>query len=169
MTIIFSTIHGSRLYGLNHANSDEDRLIVYDSNRTARHVHRGRDDVVHVGLVDFLNKATSGSHQSLEALFSPYKEWEKEEFKPLLESIVVPAAGVREKYLRTIKRFSFGEFKRRRHGIRLAYCLWDLQQFGRFNPRLTPERKKLCTSLAWNRYGNALLMEVENLLSEPLT
>lgn len=167
MTVIFRTIHGSRLYGLNHAKSDEDLMVVYDDERTALHVHRGQDDTVHVGFNDFLNKALSGSHQSLEALFSPFKEWEQEQYRPFLEGIIVPVAGIREKYVRTIKRFSFGDFKLRRHAVRLAYSLVDLQKYGRFNPRLSPERVKESTQIAWNLYGNALRLEIRKRLSQP--
>src|SRR6187431_1837508 len=115
MSIIFSTIHGSRLYGLDHAGSDDDQYVVYEEKRGARQSVTGKDDITRVGLHDFLDKAFSGSHQSVEALFSPYKVWELDEYRPFIENAVIPAGGIREKYMRTIKKFSFEDFKRRRH------------------------------------------------------
>ena len=74
---IFTTTHGSRLYGFAHADSDFDTFTVTDS--TSRRVKQSVDgegnDRAIVGINRFLNLAVSGSHQSVEALFSPVKEW----------------------------------------------------------------------------------------------
>lgn len=138
MSIIFETIHGSRLYGLHHENSDHDRYVIFDDTRRAKQKFDGTNDVTRVGISDFLSKAFSGSHQSLEALFSPVKEWHDEHYRPLIEGAVVPAGGVRDKYMRTIKAFSLtDDFKRRRHALRLAIALRDMTVYGKFNPRLT--------------------------------
>lgn len=139
--VIFSTIHGSRLYGLDHAGSDHDDFIVTTSDREkARHRHTEDYDVVTVGWNSFLNKAILGSHQSLEALFSPFQVWESHfEYQPFVASLRINGSDVFEKYERTIHKFCFGDYKRRRHACRLWLNLRDLRAYGRFNPRLTPE------------------------------
>ena len=135
--LIFSTIHGSRLYGLHHENSDEDRFEVYATKDKILQGFEEGDDWVSVGLDHFLKVAREGSHQSLEALYSPFKVWAMPEYYAMIEGFrVPPAAGVREAYERTIERFCSGDFKRRRHALRLALNLRDLQRYARFNPRL---------------------------------
>lgn len=154
---IFSTLHGSRLYGMAHADSDNDQMIVYADERKAVHKHIGKDDTVHVGLVDFLNKAFSGSHQSLEALFSPYKVYYNEAYKPMLEAAVVPAnIELRDKYRRTIHKFCHGTFKQRRHALRLALNLRELTLEGRFDPRLSWDDVQYITDRATTFEGDDL-------------
>lgn len=138
--VIFSTIHGSRLYGLDHEGSDHDDFIVTTSDREkARHRHTEDYDVVTVGWDSFLTKALSGSHQSLEALFSPFKVWESHfEYQPFVENLRINGSDVFEKYERTIHKFCFGDYKMRRHACRLTLDLRSLRFAGRFNPRLTP-------------------------------
>lgn len=136
--IIFSTIHGSHLYGLANEGSDVDEFIVTNSIRpNAKHSVRadGVDQAV-LGLDVFLRRIQEGSHQSVEALFSPYKDWnpEYQYLEPMLESYRIGGAGVFAKYERTVKKFCYGDFKRRRHAVRLALNLQSLRVFGRFNP-----------------------------------
>ncbi len=162
MGVIFSTIHGSRLYGLDHAGSDDDQFIVFEEKRQARQSVSGKDDIVRVGLHDFLDKAYGGSHQSVEALFSPFKVWEAEEYRPFLDHAVIPAGAVREKYMRTIKKFSFEDFKRRRHAVRLGFSVIGMQSEGRFNPRLSPMQIIEATDLANNLWGLPLYREIQD-------
>lgn len=134
---IFSTIHGSHLYGMAHADSDLDTYVVYADKRKAEQTVENGIDTVRVGLVDFLDKAFSGSHQSLEALFSRKKIYFNENYRPMIEACTVPVnLDLAEKYRRTIHKFSFGTLKQRRHAMRLAINLGDLRAFGRFNPTL---------------------------------
>ena len=49
------------------------------------------------------------------------------------------ANNATDTYLRTIKSFCYdGSYKRKRHSLRLALNLHDLQRYGRFNPTLSP-------------------------------
>jgi hypothetical protein len=170
VTVIFSTIHGSRLYGFNHAGSDEDQYIVFEEKISAKQSVSGKDDILRTGLHDFLDKAFSGSHQSLEALMSQEKVYEAEEYRPFLENARVPAAGVRVKYIRTIKKFCFEDFKRRRHAVRLGYNLADLYALdGRFNPRLSDERIDDANLLADSHWGLDLLRNIESRIESPST
>lgn len=165
MALIFETIHGSNLYGMAHEGSDRDMYYVYADGRKARQSVSGDDDVVRVGWDDFLEKALSGSHQSLEALFSPVKVWHDERYRPYVEGIVVPAGPVREKYMRTIKKFSYGDFKRRRHALRLALNLQELTRRGKFNPELTRPEVDNITLLALVYHGDELY-EIAKMFTE---
>jgi hypothetical protein len=134
--VIFRTVHGSRLYGFANADSDADTYVVTTSERTRPRQHvNGDTDTVTVGWDTFLRYAMGGSHQSVEALFSPAKQWESHtELAPLLDGVRVTGGEVFAKYERTIRAFCFGDFKRRRHAVRLASNLGDLRDCGRFNP-----------------------------------
>ena len=139
MTIIFTTVHGSRLYGFAHGGSDYDAFTVTDErDRKLRQVVTGNEDRTTVGIDYFLELAFSGSHQACEALFSPVKEWGTTYgYRPMLERIRIGGGEAFAKYERTIRKFCYGDLKRRRHAIRLAHNLADLREYGRFNPRTT--------------------------------
>lgn len=129
---IFRTVHGSRLYGFEHAGSDYDTFIVTDSSaRRSRQFIAGDQDTFEVGIHRFLELALSGSHQSVEALFSPVKEWADTaaaaRWRPLIEGARVGGPEVFEKYERTIRKFCYGDFKRRRHAVRLRLNLDELR------------------------------------------
>lgn len=158
MAIIFTTIHGSHLYGFAHEGSDVDRFTVTDSTRKRARQTIGDEDHVRVGINTFLIRALGGSHQSVEALFSPYKEW-NEDFaymKPFLDNMVVCGSEVYAKYERTIKKFCYGDFKRRRHACRLFLNLRELRQSGRFNPRLDEDQIQYVNSMAMARSNDDL-------------
>lgn len=157
MSLIFSTPHGSVLYGLNHAGSDRDMMYVHDDHRRARQRVVDGEDYVNVGLGDFLAKATGGAHQYLEALFSPMKIYHNSSYRPMLESYRVPAGWIRGKYMRTIRHFSYGDtLKRRRHALRLALALNHMAIDGRFNPQLDPRVAHRITKLAEEFSGDGL-------------
>lgn len=155
---IFRTIHGSHLYGFAHAGSDMDSYVVTTSSRSRPHQSvRGDADVVRVGWNTFLAYATGGSHQSVEALFSPLKSWEAhEELRPFVESMRIGGAEVYAKYERTIRAFCFGDFKRRRHAVRLSSNLNDLRRNGRFNPRCSSDLRSRSAELAEALEGERL-------------
>lgn len=141
MTEVFRTIHGSHLYGLAHDGSDRDLFIVtFEDRGHARQTVSGEDDVVRVGWRTFLERAAGGSHQSCEALFSPYKRWTPEglALRPMIEGFRVGGGDVTHKYERTIRKFAYGDFKKRRHAARLWINLTDLRRTGRFWPVLQP-------------------------------
>lgn len=156
--VIFETVHGSRLYGLAHADSDHDVFRVTTTpRRRARHGQRGGEDVCEVGICLFFERALSGSHQSVEALFSPLKVWHDERFRALIEGSRVCGSSVFEKYERTIRKFAFGDFKRRRHACRLAMNLAELRAHGRFNPVMSHDQVMQATAAADRYEGDALL------------
>jgi hypothetical protein len=164
MADIFTTVHGSRLYGWARGDSDYDRFTVTDSPRvkarqTVVKTNGGREiDHVRVGFNGFLIKALGGSHQSVEALMSPLKEWneEFEHLKPFLDNLVVCGPEVYQKYERTIRAFCFGDFKRRRHAARLSLNLAALRDCGRFNPIMDSVDREWATRCATELEGERL-------------
>lgn len=156
--ILFATRHGSRLYGFQTESSDEDWFIVTDSNRR-RTTHTVEDvlDVTQMGWDDFLAEALRGSHQSLEAAFSTEKIWlQGGDERAYLDGLRVTGTDVFNAYRRTIRKFSFGDFKQRRHAVRLAGNLLDLQHRGRFDPSLSYREAAFAGNLAENLAGSVL-------------
>lgn len=177
MTVIFSTIHGSRLYGLDHASSDRDTFTVVTDDHdfgdeVTKQQVRGygdqRTDDITMPLTHFLKRAHNGSHQSLEALFSPLKEWNPAEtrWEPWLASIRITSPEVFTTYERTIRKFAFADFKRRRHAVRLSLDLSDLRFQGWFNPRLSASEVTYANEMATTLSGKALLRELDIPLSD---
>lgn len=139
---ILQTIHGSHLYGLNHAASDEDWYYVdYRGHDRAYHTVKGGLDVSIRSMESFLKQVMHGSPQALEALFSEEKIVDPE-YAPMLENSYAGGREVFETYERTIKAFSYGDFKMVRHSYRLRLNLWELRKFQRFNPRLDGDQIK---------------------------
>lgn len=152
-SLIFSTVHGSHLYGLAHADSDLDVYYVYEGTGTKlSQSMAGQDDSVRGSLDAFLQRAYTGSHQSVEALFSERKEYAPgmyEKYGHMLDNLYIGGAEVYAKYERTIKKFSHSEdFKRRRHACRLSLNLHTLRNYGRFNPELSQPAITLCDNYA---------------------
>lgn len=159
--IIFYTRHGSRLYGLHHEGSDYDTYTVTTSlkNKAQHDVNKVTgEDKVRVGLDTFLIRVHEGSHQALEALFSPYKVWNPDYYhlQPMIDSYRVAGPEVYAKYERTIKHFCYGELKQRRHAVRLYLNLADMRQDGRFDPRVSETDLRLINSAAQRNSGDDL-------------
>ena len=151
-------MHGSRLYGLSHGGSDHDRYIVTTGDYRPRHDVTGGSDTVMIGLTRFLTYARMGSHQSVEALFSPCKVWHSKQgqIEPFLRQMKVTGPFVAGKYERTIHSFCYGDFKKRRHAARLSFNLADLRRYGRFSPIMPRDDIQLATELATQLEGDDL-------------
>lgn len=143
MEILFSTIHGSKLYGLSNKDSDTDYYTVV-ANPVARKGSKfakqtmsdGIDSMI-VDIGTWLRMCSEGVPQALEAMYST---------KPIVDKIGPLRAGwqcgttVYDTYLRTIKSFALSEgYKAKRHALRLAINLAQIGEYGRFNPTLTNE------------------------------
>jgi hypothetical protein len=152
--ILYKTVHGSRLYGLSHENSDYDWYTVVDKVKTSKakfSTHKVIDETDSV-VVDFgtwVDQCTKGVPQALEAMFSSMATVDEiEEFR---SSFYVGSGQVYDRYLRTIKSFAYSEkdpFKRKRHALRLALNMKQMRGYGRFNPTLGRVESALVTSLA---------------------
>jgi len=152
-TVLFKTVHGSRLYGLAHENSDEDFYTVVDKvkNRKARYARQsivGDEDSMVVDFGTWVDMCKSGVPQALEAMFSDMAvEDHIEEFR---KSFRV-GTQCYDRYLRTIKSFALSEtdpFKRKRHSLRLALNFRQMREYGRFNPTLSKHQAEGITWVA---------------------
>lgn len=152
--VIFSTVHGSHLYGLAGPNSDVDSFTVTTSDaRHARQNKIGEADSTFIGWDTWLEYVFSGSHQSVEALFSRRKVWTDDDvrraYEPMLDGMRITGGDVLAKYGRTVTKFAHAQdFKRRRHACRLWLNMQDLRWDGRFEPEMTDREKLWATELA---------------------
>jgi predicted nucleotidyltransferase len=145
MDVLFKTVHGSRLYGLSHANSDEDFYTVVSKVKTKKakystHKIVGDVDSVVVDLGTWLRYCEMGVPQALEAMFSNMALVDR--LTPLRVHYHV-GTQVYDRYLRTIKSFALNDetdtrvnFKKKRHAMRLALNMYEMRGRGRFNPTL---------------------------------
>lgn len=142
-TILLRAIHGSRLYGLSHADSDEDFYVVTPTKKTLKAINASQTiqdkiDTTTVDFATFVRMAERGIPQALEAMFSQMSK--SDFFEDYRQGYYASAPTVIHTYMRTIKSFSLSDtFKRRRHALRLAHNLNELLYTGRFNPTLSPK------------------------------
>lgn len=164
--IVFTTVHGSRLYGLNHADSDDDSMIVYNDKRKPLHVKRGDLDVIHVGLPWLLDNAYKGSVQFVEAVFSHDKVWTDPSWRPMFDTMRIPVAAVRETFTRTIRTFVHMDTqKSRQHAVRLGLALHDIRvNDGWYDPKLTERQQFTVRALATLYRGDDLLKAIEEII-----
>lgn len=155
MTVILETIHGSHLYGMNHADSDRDIFRVLATTGRTKHKITEESDLTQMPLDRFLENVFHGSHQSCEALFSPLATVDPK-YCPMFDNIRVTGADVFARYRRTIHAFSYGPMKQRRHAVRLGFNLSDLRKYGRFNPRLTDDQKMKVVVISQLYWGQSL-------------
>ncbi len=151
-TILFKTVHGSRLYGLAYAGSDNDFYTVVTKAETdhrfgkqtrARYAKQkiiGNEDSFVVDFGTWIEMCKSGVPQALEAMFSDMVIGNDliEDYRRSFRA----GSQVFPKYLDTIKSFALAEdptTKKRRHALRLALNLNQMAKTGRFNPTLSEE------------------------------
>lgn len=151
MHVLFKTIHGSHLYGLSHENSDRDFYTVVDkvkSNkaRFAKQTITGDEDSMVVDFGTWLGLCSKGVPQALEAMFSKMAVHDD---IPYFRQGFKVGTEVYDTYLRTIKSFIMtGEYKKKRHGLRLALNLNSIREFGKFDPTLDPLQVEIVSELA---------------------
>lgn len=142
--VLLHTVHGSHLYGLNHADSDMDYYIVVADedkiNTKARQKIIDGIDTTVVGYGMFMEMCFKGVPQALEAMFSGKATID--ELKAFREAYRAGGAGMIDVYRRTIYNFTYesrqGE-KYKKHAVRLMLNLNSLLQFEKFNPTLTSD------------------------------
>jgi len=149
--VLFKTRHGSHLYGLNHADSDEDFYTVLDKvpNKRPKYakqkVYADGTDSMTVDFGTWLNMCVDGVPQALEAMFAFGDVVQHDELGDFRAGFYV-STGASARYLRTIRSFCYTQDpKRKRHGLRLALNMYDFTRAGRFNPTLTPNEAAYVT------------------------
>lgn len=151
MDTLLETIHGSRLYGLNHATSDQDyyKVVTFleGTRRKGQSLSVTGGDLFVVPLSRFVEQAGEGVHQALEAMYSPFAPASpldafRSSFQPDMRS-------VRRNYSSAINgALKQNTLKRRKHAVRLALNLMTLLERGRFNPHLSDGQIELVHELA---------------------
>ena len=138
--LLFRTVHGSRLYGTAHADSDYDWFEVYgfEKGRSKQKI-TGDLDVVRTSLDSFLWSASRGVPQFLEAMFSTQAEVNK--IRYITEVFRPGMVETRTTYKRTIKSLwkkglETDNLKFCRHAVRLHLNLEQMEAGGRFDPTL---------------------------------
>jgi hypothetical protein len=125
-----------------HEGSDRDYYEVVRDNPTVktRYSRQSIRDGVDTNVVDlstFLHFVEIGVPQACEALFS--QKADVDLISDMRSSYRLTSSSW-DRYLRTALNFigSSGDFKRLRHGVRLALNLRTIRTTGRFDPTLTP-------------------------------
>lgn len=166
-TLLFSTPHGSHLYGTATPTSDRDTYEVYTSvpHVRAGWAHQsiaGGDDRFRIEFGTWLHQCHAGVPQALEAMFSPVASYDaigafRAGFR--VGSTVVPT------FLRTIRHFTAtGDLKRRRHALRLGLNARDILRYGRYNPALTAEDLAWVTRMAERLHGDEAAAVAESVI-----
>ena len=141
-TVLFKTVHGSRLYNLANADSDNDYFTLCTNRpktraRYAKQSITGQEDSLVMDFSTWLQSCQKGVPQALEAMFSTMAI--VDEIAAFRASYRV-GTGVFDTYFRTIKSFALQEgHKKKRHALRLALNLREMAETGRFNPTLSSE------------------------------
>lgn len=154
MTVLLDMVHGSHLYGLATANSDLDRFVVLDEApsgtkraRWAKQTIRDGVDTLCVDLGTFGRYSMMGSHQYVEAMMAPSEACDVDLLKEYRSQFRVAGFEYRRKYVGAIRNFAGLDewkdgptLKSRRHAIRLAWCLRELEATGRCTVRLSQDK-----------------------------
>lgn len=149
-TMLFKTVHGSHLYGLAHEDSDDDFYVVVNTvkKNRAKYAKQSIIDGVDTTTLDWgtwVNQCQAGVPQALEAMFSQKPLYEAPGIREFRASFRTGPA-MRDRYYRTIDNFlAEPNFKKNRHGLRLALNLRDGLRYGWFNPTLTAKQKVWAT------------------------
>lgn len=160
--LILRTIHGSRLYGTSHDGSDYDWYTVTSDGKRPRQSIVGDQDNVILPYHDFLKQVRRGVPQACEALWSPEAQIHPD-YLVFLRSIRLWGGDVADRHERTVRSFCYGDFKRRRHAVRMGWNLMNLRQQGWYYPRMNAEQVRIAEHLANAWYGDELaaILEVD--------
>lgn len=162
---VFITPVGSRLYGLNNADSDYDYFVIRDKDMS-RNKHSVQDEFdvrtfSAIGLHEMLMRKPT--HTGLEALYSPLRVLgpRAEKWLPFLDGIRPGLPALRHTFLSaalgTLTVKDDVKFKRFRLGLMLADKYTEAtQNDGRYNPRLSPREAAHLHARAEALFGDSL-------------
>jgi predicted nucleotidyltransferase len=153
--LLLRVLSGSRMYGLQHEESDYDYMEVYGwDKQKPKHTVTPTLDTLKVSFSDFLRHANNGSPKFVEAMFAAKPEFSTLEHLRKAWRPSLPAC--RHTYHSMTKSLwlegvETDNVKKRRHAVRLQLNLWDLEDFGRFKPELSPRDRLLVLALGDSR------------------
>ena len=134
--------HGSFLYGTNHADSDIDIYRITEKGAKIFHRIESGIDITIIPLSKFLKNAEKGAPQALEAMFA--EDADIDLFSNFRRQYRARGAQIFDTFDRTIKNFERSEKpKHKAHAFRFKQYLKDLEERGRFNPRLNDEQIRI--------------------------
>ena len=154
MTLLLRSYAGSILHGMSTPESDTDIVEVYSSPFPV-----GRDsykneiqsiedglDLTRLTLSRFMERASVGSHQALDAMFSNVVEVDK--ISALRHGFIAGSNAI-PVFIGTIRELAHQDFaKKHRHAARIALNLKELAETGRYEPTLTPEKIEVVQKMA---------------------
>lgn len=155
---ILLVLHGSHLYGLNHADSDTDYYRVVSTqpevNRFGARRKRNGFQTIQGGMDNtvfdfktFMIHAHNGIPQALEAMFA--NEAEMDSIEAFRHNYHASISAMVVSYTSAIERFVMRDFKRRRHALRYALNLREaVDNYGRFTPELSKSNAEMITEMA---------------------
>lgn len=157
--LLFKTIAGSRLHGLDSNLSDFDYVEVHTELPQSKHGYKTLEqtvengaDVTKVTLSRFLELASAGSHQMLDAIYSPIPEVDH---ISALRAGFVGGSNIINRLRGTIvELLGKGEPKKLRHAARITVNLEEFLDKGYYNPVLSDESKNFINNVSQqNRIG----------------
>lgn len=157
--MLYKTVHGSRLYGTAHENSDHDFYVVIAPTGKRKYAKQSivnGIDTTTVDLPTFIRHATMGVPQALEAMWSPCAIVDEIPWRWNFYA----GTEARSRFARTIKNFIIGDaatVKSKRHALRLGIELRDLLKYGRFSPVMRPLDVVWATHCAETMSDDAIL------------
>lgn len=170
--LLYRTVTGSRLYGLDHTDSDFDTIEVYANkvpspSKWIKQSIKGKEDVTRMNLSTFMLYANRSSHQILEAMYS--RQAEVDFIEELRSSYVINTNTFVSLYNRTIRNFVMQNTRKgKMHACRLHFNLQDGLENGRFEPEVTGKRKDWLLNsetIEFDRFLEEYLDEYASLLA----
>jgi RNA repair pathway DNA polymerase beta family len=159
MTLLMKHVGGSRMYGLNHPQSDWDIIEVHDTLPGRRRNGvickiEGDLDLKMIDMTTLLNFAYEGQPHALETMFCRNAEEETPMMKFYRRHYRANPAAMDAKYRSVINRLDLTKIKHRRHGIRLALNLASAyRNGGTFNPSLNDVERQTIIEFAEHEAG----------------
>lgn len=145
--MLYSVVNGSNLYGLATSHSDVDVYNVYAGKGKSSQRFCGDFDITTHSFDSWIKNCNKGIPQALEAMFAPTSFVLESAVEDFRHSFYAHGAEVIDTYSRTIYKLAMGNQRKRGHAIRLAFQLSDIMESGRFNPRLTADKKSVWHAL----------------------
>lgn len=133
---VLVTVHGSWLYGTANENSDIDLYaVVNNTSKTNKQKVVGDLDVAQIGLKTFVKNVSEGTHQAVEALWSPVSVRD-ESFGPYLGALRVNPYRFEARARRAQESYDklLEESKAARAQRRFEAEVQSVREYGSFNP-----------------------------------
>ena len=134
MKLLLRLRTGSHLYGLNHKDSDEDWLEIWDKCKPSQSFINNQD-ITRWNLSMFMRVADKGGHNALEVLMARHSWCDVDLLKDFRESYIASGWVCMPKFQSAMKTLeSRGDQKGIERSAMLSSWLDQIFETGRFNP-----------------------------------